>query len=173
MWQHTIDAKLMIDDVARAYRAAGFKSVNTVAYTYSFPRLAPAVLNAQANNTIQLDQDAVFVWIGTMASKRQGGFHTSVAGLSLKITDLEGTYSLAGPDPMPSEAFTGSAESPYIFAFPYVNPPGARFRVDVVHLSGSGFSANPDTTPVLFDLSLFGCKLFTVPYTRDVILPEC
>jgi len=172
MWQHTIDRRVMVDDVGRAYRNAGLRITQTAQHHYSFPRLSPALLNDRANAIIQLDPDALFVWVATVSSKRQGGFHTSVAGLGLQITDMQTRYSFAGPDLLPSEALTGSAESPYILGFPYIFAPGSRVRADVIHLSGGGFSAAPGTTAVLFDLSLVGVKLWTVPYTRDVIQPE-
>lgn len=171
MWAYTLDAKLMIDDVARGYRARQFR-VKTEQATFSFPRLSPALLNDRASATIQLDQDAIFVCAGLVSSKRQGGFHTSIAGLGLKLTDLAGQYNFAGPDPLPSESFTGSAESPYFFGFPYIFAPGARVKADVIHLSGSGLSAAPTTTAVLFDLALIGVKMWTTPYTKDVIQPE-
>lgn len=172
MWQHTIDRKLMIDDVGRAYRNAGFQITKTEAHFYTFSRLSPAVLNDRASETIQLHRDALFIWIATVSSKRQGGFCSSVAGLGLQITDMQTRYSFAGPDLLPSEAFTGSAESPYILAYPYIFAPGSRVRADVIHLSGGGLSAAPGTTPVLFDLTLLGAHLYTRPYTTDVIQPE-
>jgi len=171
MWQHTIDRRIMADDVGRAYRRAGFR-VKSDQHTFSFPRLSPATLNTRATVTIQIDRDALFVWVATCSSKRQGGFASSVAGLGLQITDLSTRYSFAGPDLLPSEAFTGSAESPYILPFPYIFAPGSTVRADVIHLSGGGLSAAPGTTPVLFDLSLIGMKLWTIPYTRDVLQPE-
>jgi hypothetical protein len=171
MWAYTIDAKLMADDVGRAYRQRGF-ATKSFQHTFSFPRLSPATLNTRATSTITLDSDALFVCVGLVASKRQGGFHTAVAGLGLKLVDLAGNYSFAGAEPLPSEAFTGSAESPYIFGFPYVFAPNARVKADVIHLSGSGLSAAPTTTAVLFDLALIGVKLYTTPYTRDVFQPE-
>lgn len=173
MWAYTQDMKIMADDVSLAYRRAGF-DVRTYAFYHTFDPLAVAALNAKANGTIQQEGDSLFAWLATCGALRQNGRQHTTQGLGLKLTDVQSGYNFSGRDFRPHEAVAGSAESPYIMPFPWILQPYDRVRAEVIHFAGIGPTTipNPDTTPITYQLTLLGIRIYTFPFTRKGILPE-
>lgn len=173
MWAFTQDMKLIADDVGLAYRRAGFE-VRTYTYYKTFAPLVVAALNDRANASIQQEPDSLFAWIGTCAGLRQNGIQHTTQGLGLKMIDVQSGATLAGEDFRPHEAITGAAESPYIMPFPWILRPRERIRAEVIHFAGIGPATipNPNTTPITFQLTLIGIRIYTFPFTRKLILPE-
>ena len=167
------DAKLMADDVGLAYRRAGF-GVTTRYYTYSFPHLTVATLGAVDRQELQIDSDSFFVWCGLaiqIFAQGKIGVESFTAGLGLKILDPQTGYNLAassaaGVEHLPHQAFTGSAEAPYLFAYPYILGPGSRLIASAKQQQGV------DGQPIDADLSCIGFRLYTSPYTKVLIYPE-
>lgn len=173
MWSYTQDMKLMADDISLAYRRAGF-DVRTYSYYHTFPPLVVANLNDVANATIAQEGDSLFAWLATCAGLRQNGFQLTTQGLGLKMTDVQSGFTLAGDAFRPHDAIVGSAESPYIMAFPWILRPHDRIRAEVIHFAGiaPAIVPNPETTPITFQLTLLGIRIYTFPFTRKLILPE-
>ncbi len=169
MWSYTIDLKLMGDDVALAYRRAGFK-VKTHTFFYNFPQLTAVNLNDRASTLLSIDQDSLYVVLALSHYKRQADTRlTALLGCGLKITDLQNSYTFGDVDLVPSEAIAGSGEAPSILPFPYILVPGSKVRAEIVNLNGAtvfaGFKVD------LF-LCLIGLKLITTPFTKQIIMPE-
>lgn len=164
MWCHTIDAKLMVDDTARAYRRAGFE-VHTAWFQYVFPVADVAVIDGDAPVITETDRDSMFVWVSSSLFYLDASVpsHRWFAGVSLQITHLDNGYQLVGPDRvLPHQMLTGVDGAEYILGFPYVFAPGSRIRATFRDAGDEGDAF----------LSLNGVKLYTQPYTRTVILPD-
>lgn len=173
MWAYTQDMKIMADDIGLAYRRAGF-TVRTYTHYHSFDPLVVATLNARANGTIAQEGDSLFAWIATCAGLRQNGLQLTTQGLGLKLTDIQSGFTFSGNQFRPHEAITGSAESPYIMPFPWMLRPHERIRAEILHFAGIGPTTvpAPETTPITFQLTLLGIRIYTFPFTRKIILPE-
>lgn len=164
MWCYTIDAKLMIDDTARAYRRAGFE-VHTAAFQYTFPVAEPAGQNIDVPVVTETDRDSIFVWVATSAFLFDQSLpsHRWFAGQSLQIIHLDTGYQLVGPDRvLPHQMLAGVDGAEFVLGFPYVFPPGSRIQAI---WRDSGDESQIFTT-------LHGVKLYTQPYTRTVLLPD-
>lgn len=173
MWDGTIDLKLMVDDTARAYRRAGFK-VNTLPFTYNFREQDIPLANTNApSDRLQISQEGFFIWCGLSISLRDldhaGALNSWYAGVSMMITDESTGYRIMTVDPhtpnpplLPHQFITGQDGAPYLFAFPYILPPGATLTCDIRH-SGEVAQAM---------VSLVGCHLYTKPYSTRVIIPD-
>jgi hypothetical protein len=164
VWCHTIDVKLMADDVARAYRRAGFK-VHTSPFCYSFPMADNAGQNVDVPVVTETDRDSIFVWLSTSVFMFDQSIpsHRWFAGQSLQITHLDTGYKVVGPDRvLPHQLLTGVDGADRILGFPYVFPPGSRILAT--------FRDAGDESEIF--LSLNGVKLFTTPYTRTALLPD-
>lgn len=166
------DLKLMADDVARAYRRAGFR-VRTAAYDLSFGDAdvtgGPTGVDAGPDVIVQADTepDAFFVWLASSISIRDeadppNGEESWLEAAVLQIRDERSGWRLAGPDRvLPHQIIAGQQGAPAILGFPYIFPPGSTVTVL--------FGNHRDTH---LRLTLHGIKLFTEPYTERLILPD-
>ncbi len=170
-----MDTKLMADDVALAYRRAGFK-VRTHPYFLTFPDIVLATLNTKAFAQVSTDTDSLFVMLQINHRKQYGLFPVAEAGCGMKITDLQNSYTFGEQDLVPSESIAGSGEAPSILAFPYTLAPGSRLRAEAIHLAGHNPGGtvfpNPDTTSITVTVTIVGVKLVTWPFTRQILMPE-
>ena len=175
MWTSTIDARLMADDVALAYRRKGF-DVRTAQFHHNFSVQTLASIGATARDSVAVNADGFFVWLATAMSTRGRvgasdydalNEESALIGVGVRITDVQGSYQFTGPDRLPHQTLAGSAEAPYILGFPYIFRPTSRIQAEFLHEYGT-FSADP----VRVQLSLIGVYLWTTPYTRTVYYPE-
>lgn len=161
MRNYTHDLAIMADDVRDAYERRNYRA-STRFFTYQTPRVdtgGTPFIPVEA--TTQIDGDSLFVWCGITGTLRDE--HPAVSGgaaVFFRITILSSLYQLTGKDFTPWGACTGVGEAPHVFGIPIILVPGERVRVEweVVEEQGQGSQ-----------LTLIGFKLFTQPYTREIL----
>lgn len=169
------DVKLGMDDLLLAYRRAGFDAWYQE-FTYSTPRFNATNAPASGQPTvvpqnIQLDTDSLFVWAATGAAEFRAGAGPTVLvlhqALSVKISDGDGDYEFTQNSRQnPVQYIAGVGGAPFVLPWPYVFKPGGKVLFEWRWYS-QVFS------PVGVQLNLFGAKLFTRPYTFQVLCADC
>lgn len=163
----TMDLKLMADDVAEAYSRAGFDAW-TAEFFYPTPRTVLSGTPSQVSRLpILFESDSFFCFLGTLIDIRDSnGVIGYRPAIGMQIQDMDSGYffsdMLAGP--IPAQLHSGMPGTPYQLDYPYVFPPGGRATVTLMTLD----TAHLGTVIV----TLWGLKIFTRPYSRDVHLPD-
>lgn len=166
MYAHGIDLTLMIDDVRIAYERRGFRA-RTAAFSYTTPPQGPSGgSKALFSDDLLTSNDSIFVWCGVtgyLLDTEHGGSSGVDAAVFASLEIMGPRYRLAGPFQEPWTAFSGSAMLPHLFAFPILLVPGERVRVEWIDLEEAFDHAT---------FSLIGAKLWTTPYTAELIYPQ-
>lgn len=165
-----VDLKLMLDEVRLGYTRRGFDAW-TKPYTYSSNLETSEPLQPAYNETvIRIDSDSFFVWLaiesavisqehgpGNIAQVAFQGHTTRFIQKSTGFRFADNKYRL------PGYVFEGSGEAPYILPFPFLFPPSDALSIEHTSL----FLDQPRV-----QTQLIGAKLFTRPWTEEIILPE-
>lgn len=165
MFPNTIDLKLMVDDVRRAYERKGFRA-RTFPFSYCTPEVGPVTDNVIRTATLETDRDSLFIWCGITATLRDTEHGINMAAGASIFSGLEvlgKAYKITGAQLAPWTSYTGAGLMPHVFGFPLILVPGERVRASWVNVE--------ETFDRAF-MALLGAKLFTTPYTRDLIYPD-
>jgi hypothetical protein len=157
----TIDCRIMADGICLAFRGKGY-TVWSEEFFYSTPFVTMPGDGTPQPQQIRFDPDSYFVQIGTFISIRNEhgieGFAPTV-GVLLKDADTGYFFSDDRFSPIPAQHQAGSGTEPYLLPVPYVWKPGGRASI-VFRTLNTGLLGT-------VQVSLWGVKLFTRPYTDD------
>jgi hypothetical protein len=163
---YSLDLKLMADDVLLAYRRQGFKAYSEE-FRYPTDRVVmPGTPDARPQQ-INFQPDSIFVQLATIISiANAAGVMTFTSTVGLQIRDADTGYQFNAPVgiEIPAQLIAGSSAEPFILPCPYLWRPGGRCQVGLRTLNTAQLGT------VIVDL--YGFKLYTQPFTRQLYYPE-
>jgi hypothetical protein len=161
------DLKTMGDDVALAYRRKGWK-VWTQDFMYPTRRVVmPGDARQTRPEPILFQPDSIFCWLATEVTIANAanaiGYRPTVG---FRIFDTSSSYKFSQQEfgELPAQLHSGQGGSQFLLSFPYLFRPGGRAQVVFRTLNTAALGT------IL--LTLWGLKIYTRPFTRDLLYPE-
>lgn len=163
----TMDLKLMADEVAESYRRAGFQTW-TQEFFYPTDRVVMSGSPSQpSRQQIRFESDAFFCYLGNLCDIRTAGNFLGYAPtIGVQVQDADSGYFFSDMNfqQIPAQLHSGMPGTPWQFAYPYIFPPGGRATVTLRTLNTGTLGT------IIF--TLWGIKVYTRPYSRDVRQPD-
>lgn len=156
------DLAIMADDIRAAYERKNYRA-STRFFTYQTPIATDPGGFIPAVVTLETDRDSLFIWCAMsdrVLDMDHGGGQSGHLAVFLRVTVVGTGYKITGNRMAPHSVCTGAGEAPHVFGIPIVLIPGERVTAEWLNVEEQFAGAQ---------LTLIGFKLYTQPYTREIL----